>query len=113
MVRIDSTSHGEVTIDGKTYYSDMTIFWDGRLIYRRKSNTFGIEEFLKIMEAGAEDVVIGIGQVGVLSVTREVFQVAGDKGITVFAEPTPKAVKIFNGLVADGKKAVAVIHTTG
>jgi hypothetical protein len=113
MVRIDSVKQGEITINGKAYFSDMTIFWDGRLMYRRKSRVFGIEEFLKIIESEATDIVVGTGLEGSLSVTEEVRQVAEDKGITIFVDQTKKAVKIFNGLIADGKRAVAVMQTTG
>ena len=37
---------------------------------------------------------------------------AKDKGVKLFHEDTPKAVDIFNAMVATGKKAVAFIHTT-
>lgn len=112
MVRIDSTSFGEIVIDGKTYYSDMIVWWDGKIEYRTKSHTVDMSEFLKLMQKEPEAVVIGTGQIGVVKILPEVNQTAEDKQVDLFIDQSKKAIQIFNGLVADGKKAVAVIHTT-
>ncbi|HDD72507.1 MAG TPA: hypothetical protein ENG00_00280, partial [Candidatus Aenigmarchaeota archaeon] len=92
--------------------SDVTIFWDGEVRMREKSHTIGMSEFLNILTKNPEAVVIGTGIHGILKVTPEVSQAAEDKGIKIFADKSENAIDIFNGLVKDGKKAVAVIHTT-
>lgn len=112
MVKIDSTSFGEIVIDKKTYYSDITVWWDGKIEYRDKSHVFDMSEFVRIMERKPDTIVIGIGQTGILKLLPEVKQVAEDKKVKIFVEQSPKAIEIFNGFVCSGKKVVAVIHTT-
>jgi hypothetical protein len=115
MVKIDSTSFGELLIDGKTYYSDMTVWWDGRVEYRGKSHQLDMSEFVKLLQRKPEAIVIGTGQSpprGGLKILPEVLQMAEDRGIEIFSDLSPKAIQIFNGLLANKKKVVAVIHTT-
>ncbi len=112
MVEVNSVKFGEVTIDKKTYYSDMIVWWDGKIEYREKSHEFDINEFLRLLERNPEIVVIGTGMSGVVNVPEEVEQVAKDKGVEIFKDLSPKAAKMFNGFVADGKRVVAVLHST-
>jgi len=112
MVRIDSTSFGEVVVDGKTYYSDVTVWWDGRTEFRDKTHIFSMEEFLKILEKRPDTIVVGTGQHGVVKVPDEVRQVAEEQKVDLFIENSPKAMKIFNSFITEGRKAVAVIHST-
>ncbi len=60
MVKIDSTSFGEIVIDNKTYYSDMTVWWDGKTEYRDKSHVIDMSEFVKIMKRGP---TTGVGSI--------------------------------------------------
>ena len=112
MVRIDSTSFGEVSVDGKTYYSDMTVWWDGKVEYRTKSHEVGVEEMAMLLKRKPEAIVLGTGQHGVVKLLPKAEELAYQAGVEIFQETSPKAIEIFNGLVAQGKKAVAVIHTT-
>jgi hypothetical protein len=113
MVRIDSFKYGEVIVKGKTYYSDVVVFWNGKVKMRKKGHVFGIEEFVHILEKEPEAVVLGTGVANMVRVTPEVKQLANRKGVKLFVDMPGNAVDIFNGLIKDGKKAVAVIHTTG
>ena len=112
MVRIDSTSFGDVIVDGKTYYSDVTVWWNGKVDFRDKMHVFGMKEFLRIVEKKPEAVVLGTGQHGVVQVPDEVMEAADKHKIDLFIETSPKAIKIFNSFITEGKKAVAVIHST-
>ena len=112
MVRIESTGFGEVVIGGKTYYSDMTIWWDGRVEYRQKSHEVGLEEMAALLRGKPEVIVIGTGQQGVMKLMPKAEELAQQAGVEVFQEISPKAMEIFNGMIAQNKKAVAVIHTT-
>jgi hypothetical protein len=113
MVRIDSFKYGEVTVKGKTYYSDVVVFWNGKVKMRKKDHVFGIEEFVHILEKEPEAVVLGTGVADMVRPAPEVRDVAKRKGVKLFVDKPENAVDIFNGLIKDGKKAVAVIHTTG
>lgn len=112
MVKIDSTSFGEISINGKTYYSDMVVWWDGKLEYRPKSHGIGVEEMASLLKRKPGAVVIGTGQHGAVKLLPKAEELARQAGVEIFQETSPKAAEIFNGLVAQKKKAVAVIHTT-
>ncbi len=112
MVDIDSISFGEIVIDGKTYYSDMTVWWDGRLDFRKKSHVFDINEFTALLKRKPEVIVVGTGQQGILKIPPEVKRYAEQKKVKLFIDISPKAVDIFNAMVADNKKVVAVMHIT-
>lgn len=112
MVKIDSMKFGEIRVDGKTYYSDLTIWWDGHVEMRDKSHTFGADEFLGIASKKPEVIVVGTGTDGVLRIEEEVGQLASRKGIKIYDEISPKAVDLFNAFLAEGKRVVGVIHAT-
>lgn len=112
MVKIDFTKFGEISINGKIYYSDMLVCWDGRIEFRAKKHVFDMDDFVALLKMKPDIIVIGTGQTGVVKISDEVVQVAEDKKIKLYVDPSPKAVDMFNGLIAQGKKAVALIHTT-
>jgi hypothetical protein len=111
-INIDSTKFGEITINGKPYDSDMTLFWNGRLSYRSKEHVIELGEFMKILKAGPEMVVIGKGQEGVMKIAREVLEWAKTKKVELYTENTPKAAEMFNAFVKNGKKVVGIFHVT-
>lgn len=111
MVRIDSTSSGEIVIDGKTYYSDMIIWWDGKKEFKIKTHRFTLDDFLSLAKKKPDSIVIGTGQTESVEISEKAKEMADRKNIMIYIENSPKAIEIFNGFVADGKKAVAVIHT--
>jgi len=112
MVKITAVRFDEVDIDGKTYFSDMIVWWDGKIEFRTKSHEFGINEFLKLAEKKPELIVLGTGMEGHVRIPEEVAQAAEDKKIEIYHDLSPKAAKMFNGFLADKKKAVALIHSS-
>ncbi len=112
MVKITNVKFGEVEIDGKTYFSDMIVWWDGRRELVMKSHEFGMSDFLMLAEKKPEIIVIGTGIDGICRIYEEVLQAADDKKIEIYHEISPKAAKMFNGFLADKKRVVAVIHST-
>lgn len=111
MVRIDSTSSGEIVIDGKTYYSDMIVWWDGKKEFKIKFHQFTLDDFLSLSKRKPGFIVIGTGQGESVEISEKAEEMAEIKKIMIYVEKSPKAIEIFNGFIADGKKAVAVIHT--
>ena len=112
MVKINSVKFGEIEIDKKVYYSDMIVWWDGKIEYREKSHELGMSEFLKLLERKPEIMIIGTGIEGICKILEEVEQTAKDKGVEIFKEVSPKAAEMFNAFVADKKRVVAVLHST-
>ena len=112
MVEITGVRFGEIEVDKKIYYSDMIVWWDGKVEFRTKSHVFDMSEFLKISEKKPEIIVVGTGISGIIRVEEEVLQAAEEKGIDIYTEISEKAADMFNAFVADKKRVVAVIHTT-
>jgi len=110
---INAVNFGEVVINGKTYYSDMVVWWDGKLEFLSKRHIFNVTELNRLLKRKPYAVVIGTGhQGGGVKVTDGVEQSAKKSGVKLFIDQSPDAIDIFNGLIADNKKAVAVIHAT-
>lgn len=113
MVRINHVKFGEVKVDGVVHYSDVIVCWDGKVEYVPKDRFISPYDMKKILSRKPTDLVIGVGIVGAVRVSEEALSLARKRRIDVFIELSGKAMQIFNGLIADKKKAVAVIHTTG
>jgi len=112
-VEINSTRFGEVDINGKTYYSDMIVWWDGKIEFLSKRHIFNNKEISRLLKRRPEAIIIGTGQKGgIVKVTDGAQKLAKAKGVKLFIDQSPDAIDIFNGLIADNKKAVAVIHVT-
>jgi len=113
-VKIDSTGFGWISVDNIRYNHDIIIYPDGKIKSRYEdfkgdSHSFSIEEAKKVIVGGAETIVVGTGQSGVLSIAEETKEFLAKKKIKLMAEETPKAIKTFNSL--PGKKS-ALFHTT-
>jgi hypothetical protein len=112
MVCIDSIKFGEIRIDGKDYYSDVVVWWDGKIELVVKKHQFGMSELLNLLKKKPEVVVLGTGVESCVEILEEVQQEMENRGIMLFVENSRNAIEIFNGLVSEGKKAVAFIHAT-
>ena len=112
MVRIDAVKFGEITIDGKTYYNDVAVWWDGRVAMAAKSHEFDIMRLENLARDRPEVIVVGTGLQGMLKVMPEVKQVCADEKLRLYSDPTEKAVDFFNGLVLQGKKVAGFFHVT-
>jgi hypothetical protein len=115
---IDGTKFGSITVDGATFDHDIVIRLSGKVKKRKKklskqqygtSHTVSLAEAENIYDDGAEQVVVGTGQHGVLKLSDEAEGFFKDHGCSVRAVPTPDAVKAWNE--AEGK-AIAMFHVT-
>jgi hypothetical protein len=111
-MKIDGTRFGEITINGKPYDSDMTVYWNGELKYRSKEHTIEADELVSVLVSDPEIIVIGTGQEGVVRIAPEVNQIAENKKVKMFAEKTAKAVDLFNAFADQKKKVVGIFHVT-
>lgn len=116
--KIDSTKFGSITIEGTKYEHDVVIRLDGKVKKRKKklskaifgtSHILSLDEAKYIYEEGAEQIIIGSGQSGMLRLSEEAEGFFTEKRINVVILPTPKAIQEWN----KGKKAaIAVFHVT-
>ncbi len=115
---IDNTSFGSITINGNKYDNDVIIRIDNTIEKRKKklskekygtSHIVSKKEAKFIYEEGAKYVIIGAGQYNALELSREAYDYFKSKNCKVICEPTPDAVKIWNG---KGEPKVGMFHIT-
>ena len=112
MPAIDAVSYGEIEIGGKTYYSDVVLWWDGKKAFLPKNHILDADFLASLLKRKPEAVVIGIGLEGSVEILPGVKGTAKKHNVRLFVDKTENAVDIFNGLIARDKKAVAVLHVT-
>ena len=117
-MKIDSTSFGDITIDGRTYDHDVIIRLDGDIVKRKKklskklygtSHVVSKDEAEFVFEKGARLLVLGSGQEGNVRLSPEAEVWLARKGCKVVIQPTPGALRVFNE--ARGKK-IGLFHVT-
>ena len=103
--KIDKTRFGAITIAGKQYEHDLIIRLDGRLEKRKKklskeifgtSHTISLAEAEYIYEDGAEQLIIGAGQQGMVKLSDEAAVFFIQQHCAVELLPTPEAVHRWN-----------------
>lgn len=111
--RIDSYEFGSITVNGKSYRSDLIIFTDRvrENWWRKEGHSLCPEDLQEVVQSEPEVVIIGTGASGVLDVPKETMEWLLSKGIEVISAPTPEATRQFNRLVRS-KKVVALLHLT-
>lgn len=111
---IDSTRFGSITIEGKTYESDVIVTSDGKVKEAELDtrHLVGERDFLMLLFERVDIVVIGTGQTGCVEISEKVKKFAKDKKIRLVVKPTPEAIETFNEFVRSGKKVVAYMHVT-
>jgi hypothetical protein len=116
--RTEKTSFGTITIDGQTYNHDVHIRLDGKVTKRKKklskqvygtSHTLSVDEAHHIYEEGAETLIIGTGQYGMVNLSDEARLFFDAKTLKVVMEPTPKAIELWNR--TDGE-LIGLYHIT-
>ncbi len=117
-MRIESTTFGAITIDGKTYEHDVVIRLSGEVVKRKKKlskNFYGTSHVLSKVEAeflfekGCDQVVIGSGQMGNVHLSPEAEAYFERKGCEILLKPTPEAIRMFNRSRA---KRIGLFHVT-
>ncbi|HEU0219986.1 MAG TPA: MTH938/NDUFAF3 family protein [Gallionella sp.] len=102
---IDGTRFGSITIGGSEIEHDVLIRLSGEVKKRKKklskavfgtSHTISLEEAEYIFEKGAECLIIGSGQDGMVTLSGEASEYFKKKGIRVDLSPTPEAIQRWN-----------------
>ncbi len=115
---IDGTTFGSITIDGAEIGHDVLIRLSGEVEKRKKklskavygtSHTISLNEAEYIFEKGAERLIIGSGQEGMVSLSGEAAEYFGKKEVKVDLYPTPEAIRHWNK--AKGR-TIGLFHVT-
>ncbi len=107
---------GRIVVDGREYTRDI-IITPSRIIenwWRKEGHRVYLEDLEKygVFNENFEIIVFGTGYHGLVIIEREVIDELRRRGIEYIAEPTRRAVEIYNKLVQEGRKVVGAFHLT-
>jgi hypothetical protein len=103
--RIDGTTFGSVTIEGKTFDHDVLIRRDGTIKKRKKklsSAVYGTSHVISLREAqhvyqeGAKRLILGAGQYGLVTLSDEAAAYLNERQCQVDLLPTEEALVVWN-----------------
>jgi len=111
-MKIDHYTFGEITIDGRTYHSDVIIYPDhvDPSWWRKEGHFLYPEDLDGPVRYKPELLVIGTGYSGSMRVPEETINFLRSKGIEVHVDITRRAVEFFNN--NRDRKIVAALHLT-
>ena len=97
-MKIEHYDFGTITIDGKTYTSDLKII-KGRIIpnwWRREGHRLDVCDVEDILEANPPVLVVGTGYSGLMTVAPSLKKELHRREIRLIAVPTAQACEEFN-----------------
>lgn len=103
--KIDGTEFGSITIDGNRIEHDVLIRLSGEVAKRKKklskavygtSHTVSLAEAEYIYEKGAERLIVGAGQNGMVELSDEAADYFKMKMIAIDLAPTPEVIALWN-----------------
>ena len=112
-MKVEHYSFGKITIDGKTYTSDVIIY-PGRVDsswWRKEGHNLQVVDLSDVINAKPEILIVGTGSSGLMKVPKETLSHLESKGIEVYIALTEKTVELFNKLRKD-KIVIAALHLT-
>jgi hypothetical protein len=112
-MKIEHYSFGKITIEGKTYTSDVIIY-PGKVNgswWRKEGHNLQVVDLTDVINANPQVLVVGTGATGLMRVPKETISYLESKGIEVHVARTGEAAELFNKLQQD-KVAIAAFHLT-
>jgi hypothetical protein len=116
--RVESTAFGSITVGGVNYRHDIMIRLSGKVKKRKKklskavygtSHKLSLEEAKHVYQGGAEWLIIGSGQFGMVELSDEAARYLHRKGCRVEMLPTGEATKAWNEAEGVG---IGLFHVT-
>ncbi len=115
---ISHTSFGSITIFGERYEHDVVIRLNGKVEKRKKklskqvfgtSHVIALAEAEQVYEQGAEALLVGTGQSGLVGLSPEAEAFFREKGCALELLPTPEAILRWNEMEG---RLIALFHVT-
>ncbi len=109
---------GSITIGGSKYDHDVVLRLDGTVEKRKKklskaiygsSHTISLDEARHVYQEGAERLIVGTGQTGLVTLSEEAAAFFRERGCQVSLAPTPEALRLWNE--AEGA-VIGLFHVT-
>jgi hypothetical protein len=112
-MKIERYSFGSITIDGRTYTSDVIIYPErvDASWWRKEGHNLYTSDLADVLKSKPEVLLIGTGSSGLMKVPKETLSHLESQGIEVHVSLTAKAVELFNKLQSD-RKIIAAFHLT-
>jgi hypothetical protein len=116
--KIEHTEFGSITVEGETFDHDIVIRLDGQVIKRKKklskqvygtSHIVSLDEAEYVFEKGADYLVVGSGQSGILRLSEEAQAFFNDKKVNIGLFATPEAIQFWNQI---NQPAIGLFHVT-
>jgi hypothetical protein len=116
--KIDRTAFGSMTIEGEVFRRDVLIRLGGTVKKRKKklskaiygtSHTISLDEAKHVYQKGAERLIIGAGQYGLVELSDEAAEYLQQKGCQVDLWPMKQAIEAWNE--AEGA-VIGLFHVT-
>ena len=116
--RIDATQFGSITVAGQRWDHDVLIRLDGTVEKRKKklskevygtSHLISLAEIQHVFQGGAQVLVIGAGQSGLVSLDEQSLKFLEQQGCEVLLLPTPEAIEAWNEVRG---KVIGLFHVT-
>lgn len=116
--KIDNTEFGSITIDNETHIHDVYITSDGEIKKRKKklskeitgtSHVVSVDEIKYILGMNVEALIVGSGQYGVLTLSKEALTFLEDQNCKVKILPTVEAIKYWNDFMGN---CIGLFHVT-
>lgn len=116
--KIDRTTFGSVTVDGQIFERDIVIRLSGKVKKRKKklssavygtSHIISLDEAKHVYQKGAERLVVGAGQYGLVELSEEAAEYLDERGCQVDLLPMKEAIKAWNE--AEGA-VIGLFHVT-
>jgi hypothetical protein len=117
-LKIDHTKFGAIAVEGTVFEHDIMIRLDGQVKKRKKklskaiygtSHVISLDEARHVYEKGADLLVVGTGQYGLVELSEEANDYFKRKGCRVELLPTPEAIRAWNE--AEGA-VIGLFHVT-
>ena len=112
---IDDYRFGRMVIDGAVHEHDVIVFPDHVQgdWWREEGHQLQLADIEDALTAFAcSTLVVGTGKFGILQVVDEVKRFCESNNIRLYAEPTAKAVKMYNRLALSDPGVLGAFHLT-
>ena len=117
-MRIDSLEFGRITIDGRTYTTDLLIFPDGRVQdrwRRSRGHVLSREDLSPLLAAAPREIVVGTGVNGRMRPTAGLVSALAAEGVHLTLLPNGEARARYNQCVrqrGENQHLAACFHLT-
>ena len=112
---INGYKFGEMVIDNVPYRNDVIVYPDHVQDnwWRKEGHKLQVSDIQECIEqVKPKTLVVGTGKFGVMRISKEVKAYLNKRNITLYAEPTDKAVNIFNRLIQIETRMIGAFHLT-